>query len=269
MGGDVVVNSRAIAATEVIEPAVHDTICLYLKKGEVIMIYGINHIAISTPNLERLAAFYCEQLGFEQVFTVNWDIGNVAYDNITGLRNSSARGLILKLGNACIELFEYRTPTPRLAVAMRPADSSFFAHRGRLRQRHADATARAASTESATSFASDRAVRRLPGAPITQFVSSGICAMKARSMPLRVSGSLEGDCGAGSTRIGGSVKRPPVVENADKVVRAIIETYLAPNRTFRDVREVLDNEAMNPLRDFRNACREELRSTGFPSRSSV
>jgi hypothetical protein len=54
---------------------------------------------------------------------------------------------------------------------------------------------------------------------------------------------------------------PEVVENADKVVRVIIETYLAPNRTFRDVREVLDNEAMNPLRDFSNACREELRST--------
>jgi hypothetical protein len=52
---------------------------------------------------------------------------------------------------------------------------------------------------------------------------------------------------------------PQVVENADKVVRVIIETYLAPNRTFRDVKQVLDNEAMNPLRDFSNACREELR----------
>jgi hypothetical protein len=52
---------------------------------------------------------------------------------------------------------------------------------------------------------------------------------------------------------------PTVVENADTVVRVIIETYLAPNRTFRDVRDVLDNEAMNPLRDFSNACREELR----------
>ena len=28
---------------------------------------------------------------------------------------------------------------------------------------------------------------------------------------------------------------PQVVEQADKVVRVIIETYLAPNRTFRDV----------------------------------
>jgi hypothetical protein len=52
---------------------------------------------------------------------------------------------------------------------------------------------------------------------------------------------------------------PQIVEQADKVVRVIIETYLAPNRTFRDVTEVLDNEAMNPLRDFSNACRDELR----------
>jgi hypothetical protein len=55
---------------------------------------------------------------------------------------------------------------------------------------------------------------------------------------------------------------PRIVENADKVVRVIIETYLAPNRSFRDVREILDNDAMNPLRDFSNACREELWGRG-------
>jgi hypothetical protein len=49
-----------------------------------------------------------------------------------------------------------------------------------------------------------------------------------------------------------------IVESADRVARVIIETYLGPNKTFRDVTEVLDNDAMNPLRDFSNACREEL-----------
>ena len=92
------------------------------------MIHGINHIAISTPNLERLAAFYCKQLGFEHVFAVNWDIGDVAYDNITGLRDSSAQGVILRLGNACIELFEYRTPTPQPAPAMRPESDHGITH---------------------------------------------------------------------------------------------------------------------------------------------
>jgi hypothetical protein len=55
---------------------------------------------------------------------------------------------------------------------------------------------------------------------------------------------------------------PRIVENADKVVRVIIETYLAPNKTFRDVVEILDNDAMDPLRAFSNACREELRGRG-------
>ena len=55
---------------------------------------------------------------------------------------------------------------------------------------------------------------------------------------------------------------PGIIENADKVVRVIIETYLGPNKTFRDVREILDNDAMDPLREFSNACREELRQRG-------
>ena len=55
---------------------------------------------------------------------------------------------------------------------------------------------------------------------------------------------------------------PPIAANADRVVRVIIETYLAPNKTFRDVVEILDNEAMDPLRAFSTACREELRGRG-------
>lgn len=51
---------------------------------------------------------------------------------------------------------------------------------------------------------------------------------------------------------------PRIVETADGVVRAIVETYLAPHKTFRDVPEILDNAALNPLREFSNACRDEL-----------
>jgi hypothetical protein len=53
-----------------------------------------------------------------------------------------------------------------------------------------------------------------------------------------------------------------VVESADRVVRTIIEAYLSPNKTFRDLPDVIDNDAMNPLRDFSNACRDELRAHG-------
>jgi hypothetical protein len=50
-----------------------------------------------------------------------------------------------------------------------------------------------------------------------------------------------------------------VIESADRVVRTIIQTYLAPNKTFRELAELLDNHAKNPLRDFGDACRREFR----------
>jgi len=53
-----------------------------------------------------------------------------------------------------------------------------------------------------------------------------------------------------------------IIESADKVCRVIIETYLSPNKTFRDLLEFLDHDAMDPLREFSNACREELRRLG-------
>jgi hypothetical protein len=55
---------------------------------------------------------------------------------------------------------------------------------------------------------------------------------------------------------------PKTVDSADAVVRVIIETYLAPNRTFRDVLEIVDKKEMNPLRAFSEACREELQARG-------
>jgi hypothetical protein len=51
-----------------------------------------------------------------------------------------------------------------------------------------------------------------------------------------------------------------VIENADKVARTIVETYFAPNRTLRELHDMLNSESMDPLRGFSEACREELRS---------
>lgn len=92
------------------------------------MIHGINHVAISTPDIERLAAFYRDLLGFTQVFKLNWEIGNQALDSITGLRDSSARIIMLRLGNACLELFEYATPPPRAGAPDRPVCDHGITH---------------------------------------------------------------------------------------------------------------------------------------------
>ena len=58
------------------------------------------------------------------------------------------------------------------------------------------------------------------------------------------------------------VSTPKVVDSADNVARVIIQTYRAPNRSFREVEEILDNDEMDPLRQFSIACREELLGLG-------
>ena len=51
-----------------------------------------------------------------------------------------------------------------------------------------------------------------------------------------------------------------VIEQADRVMRDIIETYLSPNKTIHEVvADRLKNNRLEPLRDFSNACRDEFR----------
>lgn len=49
-----------------------------------------------------------------------------------------------------------------------------------------------------------------------------------------------------------------VIEAAEKTGRFIVETYLSPKRTLVDLPELI--KEMDPLRDFSEACRRELRS---------
>ena len=82
------------------------------------MILGIHHTAMSSPDVERLAGFYCDVLGFERISEFRWPAGYAPADAVTALEGSKARGRILRLGNTFLELFEYASPTPR------PADPS-------------------------------------------------------------------------------------------------------------------------------------------------
>jgi len=51
-----------------------------------------------------------------------------------------------------------------------------------------------------------------------------------------------------------------VIEGAEAVARKIIDTYFSPNRTFPELRELMNSRAMDPLREFSEACRNELRA---------
>ena len=52
-----------------------------------------------------------------------------------------------------------------------------------------------------------------------------------------------------------------VIEAAESVVSTIIETYQAPNKTFRDLRGILNSDAIDPFHTFGESCRDELRSS--------
>ena len=62
----------------------------------------------------------------------------------------------------------------------------------------------------------------------------------------------------------------PIIEHADRVVRTIIDTYLRPKMTLCEVSETLKTSAfVDPLRDFSEACREELRKIVLKPRAGA
>jgi hypothetical protein len=58
------------------------------------------------------------------------------------------------------------------------------------------------------------------------------------------------------------ISSPQVVEAADNVCRIIIDTYLAPNITMEEMRANWTDRHVDPLRDFSEACRQELQTFG-------
>jgi len=49
-----------------------------------------------------------------------------------------------------------------------------------------------------------------------------------------------------------------VIAKAEAVARMIIDTYFSPNKTFPELRQLMDRHPMDPLREFSEVCREEL-----------
>ena len=58
------------------------------------------------------------------------------------------------------------------------------------------------------------------------------------------------------------ISSPQVIEAADTVCRIIIDTYLAPNITMEEMRANWTDRHVDPLRDFSEACRQELQIFG-------
>ena len=58
------------------------------------------------------------------------------------------------------------------------------------------------------------------------------------------------------------ISSPRVVDAADNVARIIVDTYLAPNISMEETRTNWIDRHIDPLRDFSEACRQELQTFG-------
>jgi hypothetical protein len=58
------------------------------------------------------------------------------------------------------------------------------------------------------------------------------------------------------------ISSPQIVEAAETVVRNIVDAYLAPNMTMEEMRASWIDKHVDPLRDFSEACRQELQTFG-------
>jgi catechol 2,3-dioxygenase-like lactoylglutathione lyase family enzyme len=75
-------------------------------------ILGFHHVGISTCNLERSVAFYCELFDFEKVFEFEWQPGVALFDRMMRLRETAARVAMLRAGTSFLEVFEFVSPRP-------------------------------------------------------------------------------------------------------------------------------------------------------------
>ena len=92
------------------------------------MILGFHHAAISTPDMDRFLDFYTKLLGCEPAWDMEWPKGTAAADELTGLTDSAAKGVMLKLGDSYLEVFEFSSPEARSPAEPRPVCDHGITH---------------------------------------------------------------------------------------------------------------------------------------------
>ncbi|MEM7286289.1 MAG: VOC family protein [Actinomycetota bacterium] len=76
------------------------------------MIHGLHHVAIGVTDLGAALAFYTEAFGCTAVFRSHIDGDRADADSVIGITGVAADVVMLRLGDAHLELWEYRSPAP-------------------------------------------------------------------------------------------------------------------------------------------------------------
>ena len=90
------------------------------------MITGLNHIAISTPDIDRSMAFYRDLIGMELLGEGAFE--GDRYKHIMALDNPKGRIAMLQVGAVKLELFEFATPAPKPSQTPRPVCDHGITH---------------------------------------------------------------------------------------------------------------------------------------------
>jgi glyoxylase I family protein len=92
------------------------------------MILGVNHVALSVPDMERALHFYCEQLGFRKLSDAGWPAGTPSADRILAVAGTSARVCHIGVDNLMIELFQFGDCEPAAQDPQRPVIDHGITH---------------------------------------------------------------------------------------------------------------------------------------------
>ena len=92
------------------------------------MIIGLDHVAITTPSIDRLLTFYRDLLGLTVVKEMSWDGDAEAADRILGLSKTRVRQVKVAGPGVLIEIWEFREPKGRPAEPDRPMCDAGLAH---------------------------------------------------------------------------------------------------------------------------------------------
>ena len=76
------------------------------------MILGVHHPALAVPSMQRALDFYCGVLGFKPVMEAELPSGYPPLSEALGLVDAACHVRMLRKGNSCLELFEFRESEP-------------------------------------------------------------------------------------------------------------------------------------------------------------
>lgn len=92
------------------------------------MILGVNHLALSVPDMDRALAFYCDQLGFNKLSDAGWPAGTESADRILAVKGTAARVVHVGTENLLLELFQFTSCEPAVQDPQRPVVDHGYTH---------------------------------------------------------------------------------------------------------------------------------------------